>query len=84
MDEVPIPAAPGAKQPSMNKVIQKLISEGTPEELEAEVKTCQAFLKELRKPLDGYVTENKDAHHWVAQIGMSYFHAGTFRFSNSE
>ncbi|KAH6709607.1 Dynamin family-domain-containing protein [Leptodontidium sp. MPI-SDFR-AT-0119] len=65
---VPSPAAPEAKQPSMNERFQKLISEGTPEELEAEVKSCQAFLRELRKPLEGFVAQNKDAHHWVAQI----------------
>ncbi|KAK0126069.1 hypothetical protein ONS95_007689 [Cadophora gregata] len=29
---------------------------------------CQAFLGELRKPLDGFTQENKDAQHWVAQI----------------
>lgn len=76
---VPSPAAPEAKQPSMNERFQKLISEGTPEELEAEVKSCQAFLGELRKPLEGFVAQNKDAHHWVAQIGRSYTLAVTTR-----
>ncbi|KAG4443740.1 hypothetical protein IFR05_000829 [Cadophora sp. M221] len=65
----PSHTAPEGKLPSMNdERFQKLISEGTPEELEAEVKSCQAFLGELRKPLDAFVAQNKDAHHWVARI----------------
>ncbi|KAH7364551.1 putative GTPase SLIP-GC [Rhexocercosporidium sp. MPI-PUGE-AT-0058] len=64
----PSPAIPEAKQPSMNERFQKLISEGTPDELEAEVRSCQAFLGELRKPLDEFLAHSKDAHHWVAQI----------------
>ena len=63
---------PATKQPSINDRVQKLISNGSPEELEAEVKICQAFLSELKKPLDGFTEQNKDAQHWVAQIGALY------------
>ncbi|PVH88572.1 hypothetical protein DL98DRAFT_580964 [Cadophora sp. DSE1049] len=42
-------SAPTTKQPSINDRVQKLISNGTPEELETEVKNCQAFLEQLQK-----------------------------------
>ncbi|KAH7416967.1 Dynamin family-domain-containing protein [Cadophora sp. MPI-SDFR-AT-0126] len=60
--------SPAVKQPSINDRIQQLISSGTPEQLEAEVKICQAFLGELGKPLVAFAEQNKDAQHWSTQI----------------
>ncbi|CZT47980.1 uncharacterized protein RSE6_08614 [Rhynchosporium secalis] len=69
MDDVAdAPAIPDANQPSMNERVQKIITGGSPEELEAEVKVWQEFLARLRKPLDGFVSQTKYAQHWVTQI----------------
>ncbi|KAL2065059.1 hypothetical protein VTL71DRAFT_4199 [Oculimacula yallundae] len=69
MDDVAAsPLTPQAKPLDMNERVQKLIAEGSPEELEAEVKISKAFLARLRKPLEGFVAETKDAEHWVTQI----------------
>lgn len=63
----PATSAPIAKQPSLNERLQKIIETGSPVILEAEVKRCQLFLENLKKPLmDAH--EHKDAKHWLTQI----------------
>ncbi|PBP27375.1 hypothetical protein BUE80_DR001561 [Diplocarpon rosae] len=64
----PLPDFPAPKQPTQNERTQRIISEGTPEELEAEVASCQSFLQNLKKPMEEFVGQNKDAQHWVSQI----------------
>ncbi len=59
------------EQPSHNERTQKIISDGSPEELEAEVKGCQKFLADLKSPMSEYVGVNQDARHWVQQIGIA-------------
>ncbi|CZR50756.1 uncharacterized protein PAC_00630 [Phialocephala subalpina] len=55
-------------QPTKNELVQKLSHEGSPEELEAEVRRSQVFLEELKKPMVDNVSQHKDAEHWVKQI----------------
>lgn len=68
IDENSSPAA-APKAPSLNSRIQDIILNGTPEELEAEVATCHNFLSDTRKPMEEFVGQNKDARHWVQQLG---------------
>ncbi|KAI9053759.1 hypothetical protein LZ554_002710 [Drepanopeziza brunnea f. sp. 'monogermtubi'] len=56
------------KKPLQNERILKIISDGTPEELEAEVATCKNFLEDLKMPMQEFVGVNKDAQHWVMQL----------------
>ncbi|TVY91113.1 Nuclear GTPase SLIP-GC [Lachnellula willkommii] len=51
-----------------NTRLQKLIEEANPEELEKEVKSSQAFLEALKKPLEANIGQLEDVKHWVAQI----------------
>ncbi|KUJ22436.1 uncharacterized protein LY89DRAFT_714238 [Mollisia scopiformis] len=55
-------------QSSFNERIQKLILEGTPEVLEAEVRQSQVFLEGLRRPMAENSFQHQDAQHWVKQI----------------
>ncbi len=57
-------------QPSENERVQKIIEKGSPEELEAEVRSSQQFLENLKTPMTGMASINKDAQHWVQQIGQ--------------
>jgi hypothetical protein len=59
------------KQPSDNERVQKIIEKGSPEELEAEVRSSQLFLENLKAPMTGIVSVNKDAQHWVQQISQN-------------
>jgi hypothetical protein len=58
------------KQPPKNERLLKIISEGTPEILEAEVGSSRKFLEDLKAPMANFVDQHKDAKHWVQQIGM--------------
>ena len=60
------------KQPSHNERVQNIIEKGSPEELEAEVRSSQQFLANLKTPMAGMVSFNRDAQHWIQQIGK-YF-----------
>ncbi|KAF4636348.1 hypothetical protein G7Y89_g1738 [Cudoniella acicularis] len=52
----------------LNSRLQKLIEGASTDELEAEVRSTQAFLVSLRKPLDEHAAQSQDAQHWVQQI----------------
>ncbi len=58
-----------SKKPLQHERILKVISDGSPEELEAEVRSSQKFLVHLKKPMVELVEQHKDAKHWVQQIG---------------
>jgi hypothetical protein len=64
-------SAPVPKQPSLNDRLQKMIETGSPETLEAEVKRCQLFLENMKKPLLEEASRHKDAKHWLTQIGKN-------------
>jgi ribosome biogenesis GTPase A len=59
-------STPVAKHPWLNQRRQTLIESGSPEILEAEVKRCQLFLKNMQKLLEAH--EHKDAKHWLTQV----------------
>ena len=65
----PSTSAPVAKQPSLNERMQRILETGSPEILEAEVKRCQIFLKNLQKPMVEEASRHEDAKHWLTQIG---------------
>ena len=58
------------KQPSQHERVQKILEKGTPEDLEAEVRSSRRFLMDLNTIFTGMVSVNRDAHHWVQQIGQ--------------
>lgn len=65
------PVAPRAsKQTPKNERLLKIISDGTPEMLEAEVRSSRKFLEDLKAPMASFVDQHRDAKHWVQQIGM--------------
>ncbi|KAF8866379.1 hypothetical protein BDZ45DRAFT_639507 [Acephala macrosclerotiorum] len=68
VNEASSSAVPPQKQLTQNERVQKLIHEGSPEALEAEVRRSQLFLEELKKPMMDNVSQHKDAQHWVKQI----------------
>ena len=45
------------------------MEEGTPEQLEQEVRDMQVLLGTMREPLAPMASELQDAGHWVQQIG---------------
>jgi hypothetical protein len=57
--------------PPQNTRIDKIIAQGSLEDLEAEVKSGLKFLEELRSPLVGLATPNQYSQHWIQQIGES-------------
>ena len=57
------------KQPSQHERMQKIIEKGSPEELEAEMRRSQRFLEKLKTPLVDMASVNRDARHWIQQIG---------------
>ena len=63
-------AAP--KAAPQNTRLQKLIEDGTPEVLEAEVRRTKLFLETLKKPLVGMTEQHRDASHWLQQIGKLF------------
>lgn len=60
---------PSPKQPSQHERVQKIIEKGSPEELEAEMRSSQRFLMKLKAPLADMASVNRDAQHWTQQIG---------------
>ena len=51
-----------------NTRLRKLIEEAHPDELEKVVKSSQAFVEALKKPLEAHLGQLEDVKHWVAQI----------------
>lgn len=45
------------------------MEEGTPDQLETEVRDMQILLEAMRKPMATMISEQQDAKHWVQQIG---------------
>jgi len=60
---------PFANKQSHGDRIQKMMTEGTPEMLEAEVRNMKLFLEVVRRPMISMLSEQRDAKHWVQQIG---------------
>jgi hypothetical protein len=56
------------KEASQHERVQRIIERGSPEELEAEVRSSQRFLENLKAPMASMVCVNKDAQYWVEQI----------------
>lgn len=48
--------------------LQKLMEDGTPEQLEEEVRDMHILLESMKKPLAAMQSEHQDAKHWVRQI----------------
>ena len=61
--------AVSTEPPSLNQRMQELMDTGSPEDLEAEVISCRVFLDNIKKPLLKEASRNKDATHYVNQIG---------------
>lgn len=45
------------------------MEEGTPEQLEAEVRDMQILLAAMKEPIAPMSSEMQDAKHWLTQIG---------------
>jgi hypothetical protein len=63
--------APVAVKSSYGDRLQKLMAEGTPEMLEAEVRDMKHLLEAVRQPMASMASVQQDAKHWVTQIGKS-------------
>ncbi|TAQ85772.1 hypothetical protein B7494_g5916 [Chlorociboria aeruginascens] len=71
-DEAPITSSSGSSSSAQAKQsgrLQKVITEGSPEVLEAEVKRSVRFLNELKPLFEGSAAENEHTQHWLTQIG---------------
>ncbi len=69
LDAEPEPALEiSAPKRPVHSRLQKLMEEGSPETLEAEVRSTQKFLESLKKPMVDNAAQHRDAKHWVRQI----------------
>lgn len=59
---------PELPQESQVQRIRRIVTDSSPEILEAEVAGSQRFLALLKQPLVTPTVPHKDAQHWVAQI----------------